>query len=133
MPIPKLKSDQLNIDFEKSWLKQWERKDSLETPKSKDELENLEISCLEKVREKLNSSEIFAIIIEPMQCEGGDQYATNRFYSALMSLAKTFEVPIIFDEVQTGYHLGNSFFWHRQFDLTDSKGKILQPDYVTAA
>ena len=44
-----------------------------------------EIATLIKTRQELLSGEIFAVIIEPMQCEGGDQYGTDRFYAGLLS------------------------------------------------
>ena len=48
-------------------------------------------------------------------------------------MAKAYEVPIIFDEVQTGYHLGDDFFWHKQFNLKNSRGENLEPDYLVCA
>ena len=68
-----------------------------------------------------------------MQCGGGDQYSTNRFFTALISLAKSYGVPVIFDEVQTGYHLGRTFFWHQQFELKNSSGEQITPDYLVCA
>ena len=49
------------------------------------------------------------------------------------SLAKAFSVPVIFDEVQTGYHLGREFFWHKQFNLKDSQNNMISPDYIVCA
>ncbi|MCC7442796.1 MAG: aminotransferase class III-fold pyridoxal phosphate-dependent enzyme [Bdellovibrionales bacterium] len=98
-----------------------------------DALLESEISCLLKVREKLLSHEIFAVIIEPMQCEGGDRYSSARFHHALANMARSFRVPFIYDEVQTGFRLGRKFFWHLQFQLKDGNGGRLYPDYVTCA
>ena len=92
-----------------------------------------EVESLLQVREKLLTKEIFAIIVEPMQCEGGDCYSSNRFHTALILMARTFKVPVIHDEVQTGFHLGKEFFWHRQLELKDINGEQLNPDYVTCA
>jgi len=94
---------------------------------------HLEKKSLLEAKNKLEQGDIFAIIIEPMQCEGGDQYATSRFFQGLVSLSRSYDVPIIFDEVQTGYHLGDDFFWHKQFDLKNSKKKLLTPDYLVCA
>lgn len=53
-------------------------------------------------------------IIEPMQSEGGDRYATARFFKALRLLATRHHgVPLIFDEVQTGFGLGGTLFLAR--------------------
>ena len=86
-----------------------------------------EISALMEVREKLMEGDFFAITVEPMQCEGGDRYSSNRFHHGLMAMARSFRVPLVYDEVQTGYNLGREFFWHRQFKLP------LAPDFVVCA
>ena len=94
---------------------------------------NSEIQSLLSVHKLLLEKKIFSIIIEPMQCEGGDNYGTSRFYTALLLMARSFNIKVIFDEVQTGFHLGRNFFWHRQLKLTDSNNEILSPDYVVCA
>lgn len=96
-----------------------------------DPLLKKELESLKRVKEEIEKDKICAVIIEPMQCEGGDQYATNRFYNGLRALTRAYNVPLIFDEVQTGFHLGRSFFWHHQFNLHDSNGKPETPDCLT--
>lgn len=98
-----------------------------------DEALKTEVEVLIEVRKKLNSKKIFAIIVEPMQCEGGDCYSTDRFHTALLLMARTFKVPVIHDEVQTGFHLGKEFFWHRELNLKDISGEQLCPEFVTCA
>lgn len=135
---PELKDGKIQREIPAGWQKAWQ--DSVnkdfsvsDVPKVNDpEIEN-EIQCLMGVREKLRSGEIFTVIIEPMQCEGGDRYSSNRFHNALINMCRSFSVPLIYDEVQTGFHLGRSFFWHREFDLRDDKGNFLRPDYVVCA
>jgi acetylornithine/succinyldiaminopimelate/putrescine aminotransferase len=92
-----------------------------------------EIQSLLKIREELLTKKYYAIIIEPMQCEGGDAYSTVRFHNALINMAKAFQIALIYDEVQTGFHLGKTFFWHKQFELKDEYGKPLAPDYIVTA
>jgi len=92
-----------------------------------------EVVALLQVRQKILTNQIFSILIEPMQCEGGDAYATDRFHTALILMSKSAQVSIIYDEVQTGFHLGRQFFWHRQFNLFDQDQNPLWPDYVTCA
>lgn len=91
------------------------------------ELIEKEVRSLKDVREKLLTGEVYAVMVEPMQCEGGDRYGSNRFFQGLLLLARSFRVPVIFDEVQTGFHLGRDFFWHKMFELD------LEPDYVICA
>jgi len=93
----------------------------------------LEIDCLKRVHQELGKGEIFAALIEPMQCEGGDRFGTDRFYQALRVLTIHHEVPLIMDEVQTGFHLGREFFWHREFQFQNQYGQVLFPDYVVCA
>lgn len=92
-----------------------------------------EIASLERVDEALASGEYYACIIEPMQSEGGDRYATARFYRALRLLTRHHEVPLIFDEVQTGFGLGGEFAWHSRFQLVNFRGQPDFPDAVVFA
>lgn len=136
---PELNDSQIVIDEPKDWKAFWEASTLKETSKNvpsewmNDKILKEEVLSLLNVREQLETQQIFAIIIEPMQCEGGDRYLSSRFFNALCLLAKNYQVEIICDEVQTGFHLGRQFFWHRQFDLKDSQGKLLSPDYIVCA
>ena len=136
-PFPKLESDDINVPYTEKWTGHWENANlknfSANTLTPNNELERKEIESLNFVRSELIKKTTFAIIIEPMQCEGGDQYATDRFFAGLISLSKAFNVPVIFDEVQTGYHLGRKFFWHKQFNLKNSQGSNIYPDYLVCA
>lgn len=137
IPYPEIHSDQYIVNIDNSWRELWESAldKSFTVPKSfySDNIVKKEIESLLVLREKLLSNEFFAILIEPMQCEGGDRYSTNRFHTALNILSKTFNVPLIYDEVQTGFHLGQNFFWHQSFDLKDSLGTPLRPEYIVCA
>ena len=54
--------------------------------------------------------EIAAIIIEPIQGEGGDNHFRAAFFQALRTLADEEGALLIFDEVQTGVGLTGSFW-----------------------
>ncbi len=92
-----------------------------------------EVQCLGAVHKALESSEYFACIIEPMQSEGGDRYATQRFFRALRLLTRHHKVPLIMDEVQTGFGLGGEFAWHSTFQFVNFRGKPDFPDAVVFA
>lgn len=94
----------------------------------KSECESLLAAHLE-----LLTGNVFAVIIEPRQCEGGDRYSSSRFHNGLINLAHGHNVPLIYDEVQTGFGLGGEFFWHRIFDLRDAQGETIFPDHVICA
>lgn len=98
-----------------------------------DELLAREVESLIRVHEALSSSEFFACIVEPMQSEGGDRYATQRFFRALRLLTRHHNVPLILDEVQTGFGLGGEFAWHLKFQFVNFRGKPDFPDAVVFA
>jgi L-lysine 6-transaminase len=62
------------------------------------------LSMIEQVLIR-ESDEICAIIIEPIQGEGGDNHFREEFLRELRRLADEFDVLLIFDEVQTGVGL----------------------------
>jgi len=49
-----------------------------------------------------NPDDIAAIIIEPIQGEGGDNHFRKEFIAALRKVADEHEILLVFDEVQTG-------------------------------
>ena len=136
-PFPAMNNDEIIRPKIKNWSEIWmeSSSDNLLLPKKwefigkkRDEsLLELEVSCLLNVRNHLIKGDVFAVIIEPMQCEGGDRFGSDRFFQALLLMSKAFRVPVIIDEVQTGFNLGRDFFWHKSFNLD------LEPDYVTLA
>lgn len=139
---PEINDDQIRREFPDHWLSYWESGDFLE-PSAKPQqswLDNSldrelkeEVKSLWAIRDEFLKGEIFTLLIEPMQCEGGDRYSSDRFHTALLLMAKQFGVKVIYDEVQTGFHLGREFFWHQQFELKDSKNKQIAPDYIVCA
>jgi len=98
-----------------------------------DELLAAEVASLAAVHEALSTGRYFACIVEPMQAEGGDRYATTRFFRALRLLTRHHAAPLVFDEVQTGFALGGSFAWHEEFNLVNFRGRPDYPDAVTFA
>lgn len=100
---------------------------------SDDALLAAEARSLAAVHQELSAGEVFAVIVEPMQCEGGDRYATARFHRALRLLTRAHDVPLILDEVQTGFGLGGALAWHRRFEYVDADGGPDAPDAVTFA
>jgi acyl-CoA reductase-like NAD-dependent aldehyde dehydrogenase/GNAT superfamily N-acetyltransferase len=88
-----------------------------------------EVASLAAVDAALATGEYFCTIIEPMQSEGGDRYATERFFRALRLLTRFHQGFLVFDEVQVGFGLGGPFAWHARFRLLNARG---QPDYPDA-
>lgn len=59
--------------------------------------------------------DICAIIIEPIQSEGGDNHLREEFLAQLRQLADENEAFLIYDEVQTGVGLTGKFWCHEHF------------------
>jgi len=66
-----------------------------------------------------------AVVIEPIQSEGGDNHASPAFFQGLRTLTKKHNVLLIVDEVQTGVGATGKFWAHDHWNL-DSP-----PDMVT--
>jgi L-lysine 6-transaminase len=65
-----------------------------------------------------NPDDIAAIIIEPIQAEGGDHHFRPAFLQALERFADDHECFFIVDEVQTGIGLTGKMWAHEHFGLT---------------
>lgn len=71
-----------------------------------------------------NPNDICAIILEPVQAEGGDHHFRIEFLEALRKLAEEHEALLIYDEVQTGVGLSGKFWAHEHF------GENARPDIL---
>lgn len=60
-----------------------------------------------------NKDDIAAILIEPIQAEGGDNHFRKEFLVALKALAHENDALIIWDEVQTGIGITGSMWAHQ--------------------
>ena len=92
-----------------------------------------EVASLAAVHKALAGGDYFCVMVEPMQSEGGDRYATERFFRALRLLTRHHQTFLVFDEVQVGFGLGGPFAWHSKFRLLSSRGQQDYPDAVTFA
>lgn len=64
-----------------------------------------------------NPDDIAAIIVEPIQSEGGDNHFRPEFLQALQRLADARECFFILDEVQTGIGITGRMWAHEHFGL----------------
>ncbi len=71
-----------------------------------------------------NKDDVCAIIIEPIQSEGGDNHVRKEFLEQLRVLADENEALLIYDEVQTGVGLSGKFWCHEHF------GENARPDIL---
>src|SRR5207244_2276864 len=73
------------------------------------------------------SRRVAAVLVEPIQGEGGVRMASARFMRKLRLLTRIYDVPLVFDEVQTGWGMTGRLWAHELFDLP------CPPDVVTWA
>jgi len=62
-----------------------------------------------------HKDDICAIIIEPVQSEGGDNHLREEFLIQLRSIADENDAFLIYDEVQTGVGLTGKFWCHQHY------------------
>lgn len=86
-----------------------------------------EARCLEEVEKLIKSwpSPVAAVIVEPVQSEGGDNHASPAFFKGLQEITKRHKVLFIVDEVQTGVGATGKFWAHEHWNLPSP------PDIVT--
>jgi L-lysine 6-transaminase len=77
---------------------------SLNEPERTKDLAERERAAEERIRKILQTRgpDIAAIVIEPIQSEGGDNHFRGEWLRTLRRLCDEYEVMLIFDEVQTG-------------------------------
>jgi len=73
--------------------------------------------ALDEIKKHLSTAkdDTTAIIIEPIQGEGGDNHFRDDFFLSLRQLCDENELLLIFDEVQTGIGLTGKFWAHEHF------------------
>ena len=89
---------------------------------SEDEINIEKVIALEKesvlqIKEAIskNPDDIAAILIEPIQGEGGDNHFRCEFFQALREIADENEILLIYDEVQTGVGITGKMWAHQHF------------------
>jgi L-lysine 6-transaminase len=79
------------------------------------DLEKREVMAVAQAKRHFHDrkDDIAAIIVEPIQGEGGDNHFRPEFLQQLRDLADENEAMLIFDEVQTGVGLTGTFWAHQ--------------------
>ncbi|CAG5115352.1 unnamed protein product, partial [Candidula unifasciata] len=91
-----------------------------------------EARCLAEVEELIGvyskkGNPVVCIVTEPIQCEGGDNFASAEFFQGLQDISRKNNISFLIDEVQTGAGTTGKFWVHEYFNLRDP------PDLVTFA
>lgn len=131
VPFPRWNDPREEPPVTEAWIAAWTNG---QVPDDEgDPLIRAEIDSLVAVRDQLRKGDVCCVIVEPMQGEGGDNYATARFFNGLRAVTRGLSVPLVFDEVQVGFGTGGPFWWHSLFNLKNARGQQDGPDCVTTA
>ncbi len=78
--------------------------------------ENAVIESIKEIVEN-NTDDIAALILEPIQGEGGDNHFRDEFMVQLKNICDNNDIILIFDEVQTGVGLTGKMWAHEHFSV----------------
>jgi 4-aminobutyrate aminotransferase / (S)-3-amino-2-methylpropionate transaminase len=87
----------------------------------------LEARSLQAIEDALRAwpGQIAALVVEPIQGEGGDRHASPEFFRSVQKLLRDHGAALIVDEVQTGGGATGAFWAHEHWQLPEP------PDIVT--
>ena len=82
-------------------------------------VENLEQQAIYEIKNAIreNPYDIAALIIEPIQGEGGDNHFRNDFFIQLRNICDEYGIMLILDEVQSGVGLTGKMWAYEHFDF----------------
>ncbi len=66
-----------------------------------------------------HAGRVAAIVVEPIQSEGGDRHASPAFFRGVQALAKKAGAMLVLDEVQTGVAATGKMWCHEHFELPE--------------
>lgn len=82
-------------------------------------VEKLEQESINQIKSaiKENPDDIAAIIIEPIQGEGGDNHFRKEFFTSLREICDENEILLIYDEIQSGAGITGKWWAFEHFDV----------------
>jgi L-lysine 6-transaminase len=80
-----------------------------------EDVEKVEKTALDIAVERLRSGSVAAIILEPIQGEGGDNHFRKEFLQELRRLTLEYDAMLIMDEVQTGIGMTGKMWCYQHF------------------
>jgi len=80
-----------------------------------------ETTAIDQIKNAIsqNPDDIAALIIEPIQAEGGDNYFRKEFFIELRTICDESDIMLIFDEVQVGVGITGKMWAHEYFVKPD--------------
>jgi L-lysine 6-transaminase len=104
----------------------WPRIDSpiLSFPLNEENLEKVmreELTAVDQIKKSIkeNPDDIAALIIEPIQGEGGDNFFRKEFFEQLRFLCDENDIMLIFDEIQCGMGITGKMWAHEYYVKPD--------------
>jgi len=77
------------------------------------EIFSIKLDCeLSQVEDALINNDITCVLVEPIQCSAGDIHYDLSFFSGLRTLCDLYNVPLVFDEIQTGFGATGSLWYY---------------------
>jgi 4-aminobutyrate aminotransferase/(S)-3-amino-2-methylpropionate transaminase len=76
------------------------------------------VAALERILDA-HEGRVAAVILEPVQSEGGDRHASAAFLRRVQALARAAGAAFVLDEVQTGVGMAGTMWAHEQLDLPE--------------
>ena len=86
-----------------------------------EEVIKLEKQAIDEIKSaiKNNQDDIAVLIIEPIQCEGGDNFFRKEFFEQLRNITLENDILLMFDEVQTGFGITGKFWAYEYYVKPD--------------
>jgi L-lysine 6-transaminase len=73
--------------------------------------------CILEIEKKLKGKDIACILIEPVMATAGDLYYPVSFFRKLSKIAKKYDTPLIFDEIQTGFYTSGKKWYYEHLGI----------------
>lgn len=88
-----------------------------------DEVIKSERQAIDEIKSAIrnNPDDIAVLIIEPIQCEGGDNFFRKEFFKELRTITLENDIMLMFDEVQSGFGITGKFWAYEHY---------VQPDII---
>lgn len=90
---------------------------ALKFPVVEQESRKLESESLEQAEKALKTNLVAAIILEPIQGEGGDNHFSPEYLQSLREIADKYQAMLILDEVQTGIGMTGKMWAYQHFGI----------------
>jgi L-lysine 6-transaminase len=100
-----------------NWPRITNPKIKLPLEKNLEEIVKLEKQAIDEIKSaiKNNPDDIAVLIIEPIQCEGGDNFFRKEFFIELRTITEENGILLMFDEVQSGFGITGKFWAYEYY------------------